>query len=114
MRITERKLRRIIRQVINENTSDPRLSVDFGMKIERILDDVKDDFVNQLRMYGNFSEDQLSDYSVDNFIREYLREVMNLEGEENARRRFSGNYNDAIKYFEDYINQGRHEYKLGR
>ena len=102
MRITESKLRRIIRSVIRESSQDYRLSVDFGMKIEGMIDEVKPGFVENCRQLRIF-KDHLDDYTVDDFLRKYLGEVIHLMGEEAARRRFEGNYHSVTQAFKQYL-----------
>ena len=101
MRVTESKLRRIIRSVIRE--SDYRLSVEFGMKIEQMVDEFKENFINNCRMLRIFSEDDLNDYVIEDFLRKYLREVVHLLGDTVARQRFSGNYHTVTQAFKRYL-----------
>ena len=105
MRITESKLRELVRSVIKEGNphSDYRLSVEFGMKIEEMVDEFKESFVNNCRMLRIFSEDDLNDYVIEDFLRKYLKEVVYLLGEHVARQRFSGNYYAVTQSFKSYL-----------
>ena len=100
MRITESKLRSIIRSVIRESSRDYRLSVDFSMKVERMIDEVKPGFIENCRQLRIF-KDHLDDYTVDDFLRKYLKEVIHLHGEENARD--MGNYHRVTQAFKRYL-----------
>ena len=103
MRITESKLRSIIRSVIKESSDDYRLRPAFGMKIEGMIDEVKPRFVDNCRMLGIFNESDLDDYTVDDFLRKYLSEIIHLMGEEAAKRRFAGNYHSVTQAFKRYL-----------
>lgn len=104
MRITERKLRSIIRSVIRESSQDYRLSVDFGMKVERMIDEVKSGFVENCRNY-KWAVNHLDDYTVDDFLRKYLKDVIHLNGEAVARDMFNpqGNYDKVMQAFKRYL-----------
>jgi|11BtaG_2_1085332.scaffolds.fasta_scaffold14356_1 hypothetical protein len=103
MRITERRLRRLIRSVIKETVSDYRLSVDFSQKVESMIDEVKPGFIKNCRMLRIFDESDLDDYKVSDFLRKYLGEVIHLMGEETAKRRFAGNYHSVTQDFKRYL-----------
>lgn len=103
MRITESRLRSIIRSVIRESSDDYRLGVDFSQKVERMIDEFKSGFVENCRMLGIFDESDLDDYAIDDFLRKYLREVLRQMGEDAARRRFEGNYHSVTQAFKRYL-----------
>jgi hypothetical protein len=106
MRITESKLRRIIRSVIRESSDDYRLRPEFLMKIEEMIDEVKPGFIEnclQLRIFNESDLDGWYGSAVDDFLRKYLGEVIHLMGEEAARRRFKGNYHSATQAFKRYL-----------
>lgn len=106
MRITERKLRRIIRGVIRES-EDYRLSSDFSMQVERMVDEFKDDFVDYHRQMGIFNEGDLDDYIVEDFLRAYLKETLHLYGERAVRSRMTGNFSSVTPAFKKYLSTRR-------
>lgn len=103
MRITERKLRSIIRSVIRESSQDYRSSVDFEKKINDIIEEVKPGFVENCRN-EEWAVNHLDDYTVDDFLRKYLKNVIRLNGEAVARDRFNpqGNYDKVMQAFKRY------------
>ena len=107
MRITESKLRSIIRSVILEETDDYRLSVDFDIKVRNMINDYKEGFVNSCRQATGFDKESLKDYVVVPFLREYLKEIIHFNGEAAARSRFEGNYDSVTRSFRRYLKKRR-------
>lgn len=103
MRMTESRLRRVIRSVIRETSSDYRLSLDFSQKVESMIDEVKPGFIRDCRELGIFEESDLDDYKVHDFLKKYLGEVVHLMGEEAAKRRFKDNSKYATQAFKRYL-----------
>lgn len=103
MRITESRLRRIIRSVILEEADDYRLSVDFDQKVQIMINEFKSGFVDNCRQSGTFDESSLGDRVVVPFLRKYLSEVIRLNGDAAARRRFEGNYDSVTRSFRSYL-----------
>lgn len=103
MRITEKRLRGIIRQVILESGLDYRLKPEFGMKVRRIADDVKQKFIDHHSMLRVFDESDLDDYKVDDFLQKYIGELIHLHGERIARSKFEGNQYYVTQAFKIYL-----------
>jgi len=106
MRISESRLSSVIRAVINES-DDYRLSVEFGMNVQGMIDEFKEVFVNSCIRSRTLSEDALmklkDDWFVDSFLKKYLTEVIHLNGEHTARRHFSGTCYEPRRAFKNYV-----------
>lgn len=97
MRITESRLRRVIRSVIKETSSD------FSQKVESMIVKVKPGFIEDCQELGIFKESDLDDYKVHNFLKIYLGEVIHLHGEKAAESRFKDNYYNVTQAFKRYL-----------
>ena len=108
MKITERRLRSIIRQVIFESSVDPRLNVQFGIDVIKCIKAHKDDFIDAMRNL-RIDEEDLSNDIVEDFLRKYFEEVLHSYGEVGVKTRMQGNFDDAHRHFKAYLQQPERE-----
>ena len=111
MKISERRLRSIIRQVISESSVNPRLNVQFGIDVVKCIEEHKDDFIDAMRRM-QIDEEDLSNDIVEDFLRNYFGTVLNRHGETGVKTRMQGNFDDAHRHFKAYLQQPERE--MGR